>query len=676
VTLSARAQQFGTLLAAAGGALPPADLGARAGVGKSVQAESLGQLRKAGLVEGPKSDPRLSAAGWARFGTAPAVGADPDDELERALAVWSDAGLYAHRAFLELLLSTIVARHHLHAARPGPFVGFMAIGETGTGKSALADAACAVLGLDPLDVTRLADQETERSLLGRREKRADVDGGGWTFEPASLTALPFVFLDEFDKAEAPVRTAAMRLFQGQSVVVVEGERITLAPTPMLGANPPRRSIDRLEQLRPEYRRRSVVLDAGYAVSQRAQLRAALADHTPPARPPRPLQALVLPERLPHGCRSVLRSVEQLLTEDGLALLPNPHRDLEAVALGRAALLGAGADLGLATWSTAVAFLTVASTVPGLVDDGWRAPLEAIRGAYVDRGVDVELADLVRAVEHAELLQDRIAAEARARRLNREATGLVFVGARARLVAELEQAEAGLRQVPRSDRTAARGIRAQLVDLRRQASQSRTADRLDDVHRLASEPLAAAVALRHAIEDERQRVAEAREQRARQGSEARALAAEHRRIGAAQQRARQAQLRDQLSALRATAKRLEQLHARSTTQPGESALQTLRGVALPGGHRLLEYVAHPREVRGATGVVLEALSGARRHPGLWRSTADHALNFPGGPTSCAALATWGPATRAVLEAALRRLYEAEDLLQRSAGGRGRQRLELS
>ena len=230
-TREQRVEDAGPWLAKAGGAAAPGELGAALGLTNRVrQAEVLTDLSdEAGLIVRGRGRVRLTPEGWARFaGIGPG---SAGEVLDRVLAGWP-ARL---RAFIELLVCSIIARHHLAEAYPRhPHLGFMAIGETGTGKSAMADLVCHLFGFDQDQTSVHTPAETAGSLLGRRTQT----GEGWAWEPAPMTRLPFVFLDEFDKAERAVQRVAWNYFRGTVATQAEGDVHQLRPTPMLAVNPP------------------------------------------------------------------------------------------------------------------------------------------------------------------------------------------------------------------------------------------------------------------------------------------------------------------------------------------------------------------------------------------------------------------------------------------------------
>src|SRR6266536_38815 len=355
-------------LAAAGGTARPGELGAALGIGHSTRADLISELRQARLVDGKQRQIRLTPGGWAYAGED--GGTTAGGVLDATAAGWP----YAHRAFLDLLCSQMVARHHLADSRTARHLGFMAIGETGTGKTAMGELACHLFGLDFKAVRRILYRETAGSLLGRREPEP---GGGWRLEPSEAAGLPLLLVDEFDEGEDAVRRVAWGFFQGETAVRHEGQLWNIRPVPMLAANPPQAG-DRYRLLRPEYRRRSVVLDTGYMRGRSHEIEDMLTGYYQAARPGAlSLDRLTLPAaRLDDRGRAVLRSVRHVLTEAGREEFPGVEA-IELVTLGRLALMGSD-DHALAAFATTLAYLQVTATVPGQVVEGWQPDMRALR----------------------------------------------------------------------------------------------------------------------------------------------------------------------------------------------------------------------------------------------------------------------------------------------------------
>ena len=557
------------MLAALGGRSAPGELGKLLGLDHNAQARALGALERVGLVDRSKAAVALTSAGWAEFAPLPTVGAGA--VLDEALALWP----YSQQACIELAVSAIVARHHLGSSRPGLHLGFMLIGATGTGKTAVAEFVCSLFGWPAQRHRRWLPQETTGAVRGRR---VPGEGGRFGFVPADLLELPFVCFDEFDKADEPLRRAVLPYFQGEIPVTLEGQAFLFRPTPMLAANPPERS-GRYAQLRQEYRRRCVVLDTGDTAPPEleANLLAYYGDRQ--RRPLLSLDRLAPPaDTLPDPAREVLGTVRRVLTKAGEEEFPG-LRALELAALGRAALLGSDVDLRLAALATGLSYLACAETVPGQVVEGWHLDLQAVHAALAD--TDVSSLDKALGRRQRELDVRRQQARGRAR--TAQAEDLEVVRRRAELVAELEAASRVLqgRSVPANHRVRASGIRAQVQRLRSQAAQSRTPARLEDLAAAAAAPLAAGRQLRAQLEQERHQRARddeiAKQQAAadrREAKEVAKLRAEQKRRFRRARKDADAEQRRAEQQRRAGARELQRLYERKTTKPTEDVLAVL------------------------------------------------------------------------------------------------------
>lgn len=653
-----RLQAAGELLVELGGAAAPGQLGQALELAGSSQASLIGRLEKLGHVERSKKLVRLTPAGWAKYSPAPSVGAG--SVLDELLAPWP----YPHQAFLELLISAIVARHHLvdrPAAGADEHLGFMALGGTGTGKSAMAKFVCAVFGWDPVQHLAFVDQETEGSIKGRRVGQP----GSFTFEPSPFSGLPFVFFDELDNADEAKRRAVLPYLQGMARVRVEGHVVPWRPTTMVAANPPRRG-DRYGQLREEYRRRCVVLDAGDAyqgdVLGRA-LRPFYEKHQP-GRPLLSIDHLVPPAAsLPESAREVLAIVREVLTETGQRRLP--LLGLEMAALGRAALLGPDADLRTAAYATMVSYLGTIETLQGeaeLRPDGWHLEAEAVRRAVAsDAGVEQLAAAVARAKQH----RANRHAELHRGRQRAVVEDLAVTGRRAALMAELKQLGEQLHgnRLPHAQRPAAAALRAQLAKLRERAGHQVSLEGLGDVDELGRPVRQQARELLSAVEAERRAQRDLKEQEAQSRRLERQAARRHPATGPS--RADRQRMSAELTAWRVYIRDLEQLWRRKATKAGERPMDALRAVRMPDGRPLLAYEQLPTAPAPAGGAIARALvhygrAQVRRPPGLWRCLLDERIRFPGWPNGeCAELAEWGAGTRAVLEPLLSRCHAAED-----------------
>jgi hypothetical protein len=659
--LSKLAWRFLELLVERDGRAGPGELGAAAepgGVTPNRQARTLRELHSAGLVTRTKREVLLTPAGWA-LATSP-VHVGVGERLAAALGIWP----HEHRSFLELLLSAIVCRHHLGDARTKPHLGFMAIGASGSGKSPMAEFVCWLFGWPPEEHTVYLKRETKGSVLGRREQSAD----GIQFVPSPFFDLPFVCFDEFDKGNEETRAAVLPYFQENTRVLIEKGIRTSRPTPMLAANPPRhRSEDRYWMLPDEYRRRSVVVDTGDTAHD--ELEAPLrAFHETERLPLLNLNELVPPAELSSSATRALELVRDVLSKDGKSFFPK-LRALEHLALGRAALLGPDTDPLLAAYATGFSYLSCASTIPGLVDDGWQLPLEAIRKAI---GPDTDIAVLEQAVaREAEARAERAKLRTASRRA-KTSLDLEQISRRGELLERIAQALKDLdgRSVPRGHGVEAGGIRTQLKRLQKLAEHVETADSIEDLEHAALEPLRRAQHLHEVIVQEKkdeQREADHRKDQERQAKQSRALMPRG-PTPAQVRKAQKAQLNALLNEILGPARELERYWKRKTTKSDEHPLQDLASLRVLG-ERILKYKASPRThpSRGLS-IAEEALrilrpgGIARQQPGYWFSDWDDRVRFPGSPRSSPHLAEWGASSRWVLAPVLAVLHAREDELR--------------
>jgi hypothetical protein len=677
------AVRFGELLVERGGVAAPGDLGAAAESGvvtRPRRSRALDELEAPGLVTRTKAEVRLTTAGWTFFASPVQVGAG--ERLDAALGIWP----HEHRSFLELASSVIVARRHLGEACTEDWLGFIAIGASKGGKSAMADWLCRVFGLERVEHTAYLQTETPGSVSGRREQGKE----GWEWVASPYGDLPFVVFEEFDKSDEKMRRAVLRYFQGNTRVSIEGATRTLRPTPMLAANPPRAGEDRYRILPDEYRRRSIVLNLDTA---HPELEARLRHFYETTRLPLvDLDTLAPRGRLSEVARRVLELIPTVLSEEGNLFFPNV-RALEHATLGRAALLGPGADEVIAAYATGISYLSCASTISGLVDDGWQLSLEGIRNVI---GPDTDIA----------VLEDAVAREhqARTQRRNRQVTAsraktsleLEVLGRRGELVERIAQA---LRDIHggkvRGHAVEAGRLRDQLKRLHSRAKQVEAADSIEDLEHAAMEPLRRAQHLRDVIVQEKkddEREAAQRKEQERQAKQSRALMP--RPPSRAEVRRRQrAPLIAQLNQIQVVARELEKRWRRKKTRPEENPFRDLVSLRVLG-EQILEYEANPHvqpshadtalEVSEAVLGVAAAVFGQRHHrkrvapqPGRWSSPWDDRVRFPGSPTSCPHLAKWGENSRLVLAPVLKVLHAREDLLRSELGQpprRGRPNVE--
>lgn len=468
--------------------LAPAELRQATGLPERSLRWAVGQLQRAGLISRQGERGRLFAtpAGVAEAGATPAltVSGPSAAALDQALARLPAEGL---RALTRLVLSTVVARHHLRHERPSGWLSAIACGPTKTGKTLAGAIVCQVFGLDEAVHVRLVEAETERSLWGRREQ---VPGGGWVLRAAPALSYPFVVLDELDKASGELRTAVLKLMQGEAHVAGEGDQVVeVAPVVLATSN------GATSSLRPEYRRRAVVLDTTALVPLLRDIDLAAGRILTPGtlphlsldklRPP----ASALPGTELLDMRKALRS---LLTDEGWRHVE--LRGLELAALGRAAIWGCSTDI--ATTATALDYCACAVTVA----EAEAGRLARARQALADSGVlDGSAAETFEAEQRA--LDDN----RRQAHLAADREALELIGARAAMAARLEDTSRLLGRLRPSDpeHAIAKGLSHQLSALRQDVQASRSRERLEELAPICEEHLRKAQAL-VAEREERQR----------------------------------------------------------------------------------------------------------------------------------------------------------------------------
>jgi hypothetical protein len=244
------------VLAAAGetGVRPGRDLAELAGRAERTANEALRRLIEAGLA---KRDGRRRA--WATTAGRTELGAEqldtlaPAAALEPALACLPAEAL---RAFARLQLEAVPARWHLHRVYNDGWPGFIACGLGKMGKTAVAKLVCRVYGLEKLQAIKKAFRQTPGSLVGRRD-RDSSSATGWRLERSPLLELPYLCVDEWEKAPREVQAAAGGLLFGETADELERERFEIRPTVYTTLNT---GPDGLRALHSAHVRRSVVLD--------------------------------------------------------------------------------------------------------------------------------------------------------------------------------------------------------------------------------------------------------------------------------------------------------------------------------------------------------------------------------------------------------------------------------
>ncbi len=356
-----------TALAAAGdtGIRPGGELAGAAGLPETTARVVVARLVTRGLARRDgKRRIWATAAGCAEAG-AGTPGPSLAPALDDAIGCLPAEAL---RAFTRLQVAAIPVRWHFAREIADGWPAFISIGPTSTGKTAIARLICRIYGLEPLVAIRAAFRETAGSLVGRRERDAQSPTG-WRVEPSPVLSLPYVAIDEWDKASAAVQAAAGGLLMGDTADVLERERFEIRPTPYITLNASREG---LHALHDAHVRRSVVLDTG-------PLQPLLRDLDEDVA--RLLGGVVIPHlhldrirppmaSLPADLRALLRSeLHAGLTERGRQL--TDVETLSRLALGRSAITGG--SLEDAALATAADYLTCASTL-GWTQNGFAARL--------------------------------------------------------------------------------------------------------------------------------------------------------------------------------------------------------------------------------------------------------------------------------------------------------------
>lgn len=353
------------------------------------------------------------------------------------------------------------------------------------------------------------------------------------------------------------------------------------------------------------------------------------------------------------------------------------RALELVTLGRLALLGSDASHVMAAADTAAAYLTVTETVPGQVRPGWQGAL-AGWAEGVDGGQRVAEAVARSAQERTSRLEK--ATGNRRRAAAAEDSVLrdgIELAERCRLAKEALDG----RRVPVTHKPAAAGLRRLLGKYQDSAAKVRTAQGFEGVASVAGPVLAEGQQLVDRIAQERAAADHVKRDQADQAAQDRQTTKEGRRQAKDQERKHHATVKAEekaqaqqvrahdlstLREVRDSARRLEALYVRPVTRRGENPLLTLAAESVDG-HPLLAY----REDQAEESRFWRGAAILARSTGTWVvSGTNPPLTFGGSQRHCAALAAWGPGTRAVLAPILGRLHAVEDHLEAVTGTKPR------
>ncbi|NYJ76587.1 hypothetical protein [Allobranchiibius huperziae] len=623
------------------------------------------------IIEPDRSTVALTPEGRARFGGLATGSAGA--LLDTLLDGWPAR----HRALAQLAACAILARRLDDDA---PRVGFALIGGTGTGKTATAAFLARLFGHEPDRILVNLSTATDRPS-GRRLQT----GGTWTYEPSTWTSGPLVCLDEWDKT---TDTARADLFatalHPAGRALVEDQVHAFAAVPILTANTPHaaRGLDRLRTLgstkmAQPVQRRCITLDTGarsqYDATALQRVTDAYRWH-PQAADRLPLDDLPIPDSCDEDLAAMLNQhAHEALTETGLETFPGAHA-LEPLARVRRTLLPDDAPAPLAAALTMADYLTVTESLPEHVRPGWSDGV-ALWCQQMSSAPGV--AGLAHALTSAAQAREATDRADRAARVQTATAGDALTRAAAELAAECKTARDhldGRRLIRATDtqRVQAAGLRRLLGTLHDSAARTHTAVALEDLRDRATPHLRDAAALRAAVAHTEQQAAArkaadaiARREQREQDKHVRAAAVRAQRDAErmARTHARQTRTyrREQLRQLRAYTQPLERLYARTSTGPNESPLRDLAQITHPAtGAPLLTFAPYP--VKNGWGRALEVVAGSLARvetpTGDWSAGGQR---FPGTPTSCADLSTWGPHTRAVLAPLLAHLHAGEDAL---------------
>jgi hypothetical protein len=550
------------------GALSPRDLAERTGRAPRTVTKDLARLRDAGLVDGPKTAPRPTTAGYGLVRPLPPV---PRTAYDRMVADILPAPL---AALARLVVDAVVFRRHFpeHARQPG----FVVFGSKGTGKTAVAELVAQALGFEFRTVLRELSSLSPGGLVGRRRQEA---GGRWVFDSSEVADLPFVVLDEADKAEGELRREMFRLFGEHPRIVIEGSDVLLRGVPLVVFNAPLGKGETglpTNVLHEAHFRRSIVCSThGLPAHQIDELPVRLRRHyaDPVASGPLVSLADCTPpgERLPDAAVAVLRLIREVLTTVGRPFVQ--LEALEVVTLGRAGRLGCrpGDNLAGAVAGVVTDVLTCWETVPGVVEPGWTVDPDAWRRALGDApGMEEFLAAASRAAEH----RRAVTVERAARRSRADVEDLSLTGERARLRALLDEAISSISRVPKGYGPQAAGLRAQLRKLREDAGTARSKERLEEIAANAAPVLSQASDLVRAIYQRRIEIERAQRARVEADRQAKELAGAHRRalaVALAAKRERRREIRKKLAPWR---KKWADARRRTTTRPDEDVPRRL------------------------------------------------------------------------------------------------------
>ncbi len=165
-----------------------------------------------------------------------------------------------HRAFFRLLLSGIIAKHHLADVYDDGYPAFILGGETKSFKTALATMVCKLFGLKPEENIYPLFSAIAGEFGIRRFRTKGNDH--YSIAASPLFKQPFICLDEFDKVtDRDTRRNILFFLDGRRKFLVEGELVENRVCTMVTLNTKigKEGIARFGIPEP-YIRRSIVAD--------------------------------------------------------------------------------------------------------------------------------------------------------------------------------------------------------------------------------------------------------------------------------------------------------------------------------------------------------------------------------------------------------------------------------
>ena len=273
-----------------------------------------------------------------------------------------------HKSFFRLLLSGIIAKHHLADAYDDGYPAFILGGDTKSFKTALATVVCKMLGLKP-EETIYPMFSAIAGEFGIRRFRSK--GDSYHISASPLFKQSFVCLDEFDKVtDRDTRRNALFFLDGRNKFSAEGEPVENRTCTMLTLNTRigREGIAKFG-IPEAYIRRSIVADTEH-------VRMELRDVDLVAKkifemkdfPKINLSKLrITCTELPNDVFNCLRKLLLACTNESFQKLVDT-RPLEILTLGRSTLLGG--DIREAAYQTLRDRLVCLESLSGTVS-GWR-----------------------------------------------------------------------------------------------------------------------------------------------------------------------------------------------------------------------------------------------------------------------------------------------------------------